>query len=396
MPTPEKMIEEKFDEVLKVHHDFKKLHESEIADMKKNQQAAADRIERTEKANEHITKLQGEIEAMKAALNRSTLVDANGQPIDEKKAAYKKAYNTYLRKGGKYENEVKAMNEESDADGGFLVPIEMSSEIVKKVFESSPMREISSVQSISSSQLEIFEDLDEMASGWVGESQARTSTATPALKKIMIPVHELYAMPPASQNLLDDAAINLESWIAEKVSDKFARDESTAFVNGNGVMKPKGILQYGAGDGFGLIEQIVSGSAAAITADGLISLVYSLKEPYHNGAQFIMRRASEKSVRKLKDSQNRYLWEPGLNGQSQATLLGYGIKWAADMDAEGSNALCIAFGNFKAGYQIVDRVGIRILRDPYSSKGQVLFYTTKRVGGGVKNFEAIKLQKCST
>jgi len=208
------------------------------------------------------------------------------------------------------------------------------------------------------------------------------------------------AKPKASQKLLDDAFVNVEAWLAEKVGEKFARTEATAFVSGDGVNKPRGILTYTAGDGFEMIEQIVSGAAADIsaanTADGLINLVMSLKAPYKAGAAFLMERATVKAVRKLKDTQGQYFWQPSLTAGNPDMIMGFPVYEADDMETIGANALPIAFGNFKVGYQIVDRFGIRTLRDPYSAKPYVEFYTTKRVGGGVKNFEAIKLLKCST
>jgi HK97 family phage major capsid protein len=300
--------------------------------------------------------------------------------------------NSYLRKGAS-ELELKAMSVDSDEDGGFLVTSQTSSEIIKKVYESSPIRQLASVQTISTDALEILEDLDEVGSGWVGETQPRGETGTPKLKKIVIPVHELYAQPKATQKLLDDAAVNVEMWLADKVSEKFARDEATAFMTGDGVLKPKGILAYDAGTGFNQVEQIETAAVGTVGADDLIELAYSLKEAYKNGASFLAKRAVIKQFRKLKDLQGRYLWEPGLNGAAQSTLLGFPVYEANDMMAVANGALPVAFGNFRAGYQIVDRIGIRVIRDIYSAKPHVLFYTTKRVGGGVKNFEAIKLLK---
>jgi HK97 family phage major capsid protein len=203
----------------------------------------------------------------------------------------------------------------------------------------------------------------------------------------------MYAMPKASQKLLDDANLNVEAWLSEHISAKFGRDEATAFITGNGVNKPMGIMSYASGTSFGQVEQINSGSSGAFTADGLIDLVYGLKEPYKANAVFLMARSSVKLVRKLKDSQNQYLWAPGLNGNSQSQLLGFPIYEAADVAAASASSLSAAFGDFRAAYQIVDRVGIRMLRDPYSSKPHILFYTTRRVGGAVKNFEAFKIHK---
>lgn len=387
-----KDVTEKLEQLGKLHQEFKDAHSKELADMKKNVTAAGDRIEKTEKLNEEIQKLNDQIRDIKAAATRGGQGGANETEEQKKAKESRAAFAAYLG-GKKSANELKSFNIEGNEDGGFLVTPEMSTEIVKKIFETSPMREICSVQTISSDQFEILEDLEEMESGWVGEMASRPVTDNSKFKKIMIPVHEIYAQPQATQKSLDDAALNLESYIAEKVSDKFSRQEATAFVAGDGVTKPKGILAYGAGDGFGLIERINSGHASQITADGVIDLTYAIKPAYAANAKFLMKRATEKAVRKLKDTQGRYLWEPGLNGKSQATLLGFPIYQANDLEDVAANAQAMIFGDFKQGYQIVDRVGIRILRDVYSAKPYVLFYTTKRVGGGVKNFEALKIMK---
>jgi HK97 family phage major capsid protein len=384
-------IEKKFEELGKAFEDFKKLNDDRI---KKN---TSDLVEKTEKANAEITRLQEEIKAMQTAAARTqhggSQGDEKGQR-DEKAAKYKEAFAKWA-KGQINDVELKAMSVDSDEDGGFLVTPEVSSEIVKKVFESSPMRQVASVQSISTDSLEILEDLDEVASGWVTETQARAATNTSKIKKIAIPVHELHASPTITQKLLDDANLNVEAWLQEKVASKFARDEATAFISGDGVGKPKGILTYSAGDGFGLLEQVNSGHASQITADGLISLQAALFEAYQGNASWMMKRATVAEVRKLKDSQNRYLWEPSLVPGTPDMLLGKAIYQAADMEATGANKLAVAYGDFRAGYQIVDRVGIRVLRDPYTAKPYVLFYTTKRVGGAVKNFQAIKIGKCA-
>jgi HK97 family phage major capsid protein len=385
-------IEKKIDAVASSFEEFKKLNDKQLAEIKAKGFASAETVEKVEKANAEITLLSDQVKAMQTAMNRKT-VGASDEVATGSSPELRKAFNAYVRKG--VDTEFKALSVQSDPDGGFLVMPEMASEIVKKVFESSPIRSIASVQSISSDSLEMIQDTDEMASGWVGEVAARPATNTAQIKKIIIPVHELYANPLASQKLLDDANVNVEAWIAEKVAEKFGRDEATAFVVGNGVGKPRGFMDYAAGTGFGQIEQVVSGSAALLTADGLISLFYALKAPYQANATWLMKRATVAAVRKFKDLQNQYLWQPSLQVGSPEMFLGRPLMQADDIAAEGANALAVAVGDFKAGYQIVDRFGIRVLRDPYSSKPYVAFYTTKRVGGDVKNFEAIKIGKCS-
>ncbi len=394
-------LETKMGAVTKAFEDFKSLNDKRLKEIETKGFETAETKASVEKANSEIEKLSAEVKAMQTAMNRSG--SAGESTENSALSAYKAAYGKFIRKGTDHnlaDLQAKALSVGSDVDGGYLVLPEMSSTVEKKVFESSPMRQLASVQSISSDNLEIIEDLDEVDASWVGEVGTRSTTDTAQLNKIVIAVHEMYAKPKASQKILDDAFINVEAWLAEKIGEKFARTEASAFVAGDGVNKPRGILSYVAGTAFEQIEQVVSGAAADIsaanTADGLINLVMSLKAPYKVGAAFLMERATVKAVRKLKDTQGQYFWQPALTAGNPDMIMGFPVYEADDMETIGANALPIAFGNFKVGYQIVDRFGIRTLRDPYSAKPYVEFYTTKRVGGGVKNFEAIKLLKCST
>jgi HK97 family phage major capsid protein len=312
---------------------------------------------------------------------------------------YKAAFDTFLRKGEEVmgPDERKALSVGTDPDGGYVVNPDLSGRIVMKVFETSPMRAYASIQVISSDALEGLFDLNEASSGWVGETDSRAETNTPQLGKWRIPAHELYAKPKATQKLLDDASINMEAWLASKVAEKFARDEANAFVVGNGANKPRGFLTYGSGTTLpGTIEQFPTGASGALAAapsggDALINALYGLKQQYRNNATWFMNRATLTLVRKAKDSDGAYLWSPGIAAGQPATLLGYPVASFEDMPDPASNSLSIAVGDMRETYQIVDRLGIRTLRDPYSAKPYVEFYTTKRVGGDVVNFEAIKL-----
>jgi HK97 family phage major capsid protein len=314
---------------------------------------------------------------------------------------YKAAFDTFLRKGEEVMGveERKALSVGADPDGGYVVNPDLSGRIVMKVFESSPMRAYASVQVISSDALEGLFDLNEASSGWVGETDSRTETNTPQLGKWRIPTYELYAKPKATQKLLDDASINMEAWLASKVAEKFARDEANAFVVGNGVNKPRGFLTYGSGTTLpGTIEQFPSGVNGALAAapdggDVLINALYGLKQQYRANATWFMNRASTRLVRKAKDSNGSYIWVPGIAAGQPASLLGYPVAAFEDMPDPATNSLSIAVGDMREAYQIVDRLGIRTLRDPYSAKPYVEFYTTKRVGGDVVNFESIKLVK---
>ncbi len=314
---------------------------------------------------------------------------------DPVNSEYRKAFCLYLRKGLDSGLETKALSVGSDPDGGYLVTPTITSKIVTAIYESSPMRKLASIETISTDSLDLIDDHDQMAAGWTAEAASITDTATAQIAKRNIPTHEMYAQPKATQRLIDDAEIDIEAWIAIKVADIFARKESTAFISGNGVGQPRGILTYAAGTAWGKIEQVNSGTAGQVTADGLIKVYYALKDAYARRASFLMNRSTVQAVRLLKDANNQYLWQPGLAAGTPDTLMGVPVAMASDMPAAASAALAVAVGDFQAGYQIVDRVNIRILRDPFTDKPFVKFYTTKRVGGDVVNYDAIKLLKLS-
>lgn len=312
---------------------------------------------------------------------------------------YSSAFGRFLRKGEERftPDEHKALSVGTDPDGGYVVYPDMSGRIVQRVFETSPMRAYATVQTISSDALEGLYDLDETGASWVGETESRAETDTPQIGRYRIPAHELSAKPQATQKLLDDAAINMEAWLSAKVADKFARTEAAAFVTGNGINKPRGFLTYTDGTTLpGTIEQFdtgVNGAFAAAPSGGdiLISALYGLKAPYRANAVWAMNRATTTLTRKLKDSDGSYLWSPGIAAGQPATILGYPVASFEDMPDPATGSLSIAVGDWREAYTIVDRIGIRVLRDPYSSKPYIQFYTTKRVGGDVVNFEAMKI-----
>ena len=242
------------------------------------------------------------------------------------------------------------------------------------------------------------------AVGWVAETAARPQTATATLAELQFPTMELYAMPAATASLLDDTVVDLDQWIPSEVEAAFAEQEGTAFVTGNGTNKPKGFLDYTkvaeASWGWGKIGYIVTGVSGALPAsnpsDVLIDLVYALKAGYRQNANWVMNRKTQAAIRKLKDADGNYLWQPPAAAGQRAMLMGFPLVEAEDMPDAGANTTPIAFGDFARGYLVVDRTGVRVLRDPYSAKPYVLFYTTKRVGGGVQDFDAIKLLKYGT
>ncbi len=289
----------------------------------------------------------------------------------------------------------KAMGTFEGPDGGYAVVPEFDKAIIQVVRETSPIRPYAEVISVGSDRIEEPYEGDDFTSGWIGEEADRPETDTGTLKMIAWDVFEQYAMPAVTQKLLDDAYFDVEGYITNKLANLFARTENTAFVSGTGVNKPRGFLTYAAGTGFNQIEQVVSGTSATVTYNGLIDLIFSMKDPYLPGCIFMMKRSIVKEIRKLVDGDGRTLWTPPFAG-TPASMMEFPVVRADDMPAAGSGSLSIAFGNFREAYRIVDRMGTRILRDPYTKKGYIRIYTTKRVGGGVKNFEALKLQKLSS
>ncbi|RMF07842.1 MAG: phage major capsid protein, partial [Alphaproteobacteria bacterium] len=237
--------------------------------------------------------------------------------------------------------------------------------------------------------------------GWIAETAARPETTSPTLAELSFPTMELYAMPSATQSLLDDSAVNIDAWLAEEIRLAFAEQESTAFVAGNGTNQPKGFLDYpkvaNASWSWGNTGYVATGTAGAFDAtnpsDDLIDLIYALKSAYRGNAHWVMNRSVQAEIRKIKDADGNYIWQPGERAGAQPTLMNFPIVESEDMPDIGADSFSIAFGDFNRGYLIVDRVGLRVLRDPYSAKPYVLFYTTKRVGGGIQDFDAIKFLK---
>lgn len=409
-------------ELAKAFEEFKKAHNAELAEIKAKGSADALLTEKVGRIEAEMDKLQEKHDQTVLAMKRQERQDEAGDDIEAKAAAFTRSLNArldrrvepvgvdglkaydaalegYYRKGldALSNDERKALSVGGDPTGGYVVNPDMSGRIVSKVFETSPMRAYASVQVISTDALEGLFDLNETGANWEGETQTPSETTTPDLGKWRIPVYELRAKPKATQKILDDAEINIEAWLAGKIADKFGRAESTAFVSGDGVGKPRGFLTYGNGTTLpGTIEQVKTGANGAFAAapnggDVLINALYSLKAPYRTGATWFMNRGTQKLTRKLKDSDGAYVWSPGIASGQPATILGYPVASMEDMPDPATGSLSIAVGDMRQAYQIVDRIGIRTLRDPYSSKPYVEFYTTKRVGGDVINFEALKL-----
>ncbi|MCY1708598.1 phage major capsid protein [Pannonibacter sp. SL95] len=315
---------------------------------------------------------------------------------------HKAAFDAYMREGrddGLKALEMKALSIGSNPDGGFLVPAETESGILMRLANVSPIRAIAGNRQVSGSVFKKPYSLTGPQAGWVGETAARPQTSSQTLAELTFPTMELYAMPSATSALLDDAAVDVDAWIAEEIEMVFAEQEGTAFVNGDGINKPTGFLSVPrvadaswAWGSLGTLNTGVAGNFAATNpGDKLIDLIYSLRAGYRQNARFVMNRRTQAAVRKMKDADGNYIWQPPASAGAPATLINFPVTEAEAMPDIAANAAAIAFGDFQRGYLVVDRQGVRILRDPYSAKPYVLFYTTKRVGGGVQDFAAIKL-----
>lgn len=306
---------------------------------------------------------------------------------------YTKAFAQHIRKG-----DVQAsLNKGSAAEGGFVAPTEWDRTITDKLVIVSPMRQIARVQTISTGSFSKLFNLRGTVSGWVGETAARPETASPTFGSLTYALGEIYANPFASQQILDDALVDLESWLAQEVQTEFAFQEGVAFISGTGANnRPNGLLTYvtgGANGGahpFGAIQTTNSLNATSVTADGLHNLVHLLPSAFTANARFIMNRNTQREVMKLKDTTGQYLWQPSVQAGVPPTLMGYPLTEVAAMPDLAAGSKSIVFGDFDQGYLIVDGIGVRVLRDPYSAKPYISFYTTKRVGGGLLNPEALK------
>ncbi|MEP7350519.1 MAG: phage major capsid protein [Sphingorhabdus sp.] len=309
--------------------------------------------------------------------------------------------NGYLRRGS--EVGLKSFSGAVAADGGYAVPHEIDAEIDATLKAISPIRSIANVVRVGSAGYRKLVTQNGVASGWAAETAARPETATPNFNEIVPSFGDLYANPAATQAMLDDAAFDVEAWLASEIATEFAKAEGSAFVNGNGTNKPKGFLQSptaalnDVGRPFGTLQYLPSGAAGAFIAanpeNKLLDLLHSLRAPYRQGATWVMNSSTLATIRKFKTTDGAFIWQPGLTAGQPDTLLGYPVVEAEDMPDIAANSLSIAFGNFKAGYLIAERAETNIIRDPYTNKPYVHFYASKRLGGAVSNSEAIKLMK---
>ncbi len=395
-----------FEEFLEAFEAFKETNDQRLAEIESrgaSDALVAEKLARIEETLDSAKRVADNL-ALKSA--RPHLAGNSAQSASQ--LAHKAAFDGYVRRGdasrlARIEEKALAVGTNSGADGGYLVPAETEAAVNSALKAISPMRAISGIRQVSASVYNRPFSTTGVGTGWTAETASRTQTATPTLANLQFPTMELYAMPAASQTLLDDTIVNIDEWLAEEVRIAFAEQEGTAFVSGDGSNKPKGFLAYDTvANGSWVWDKIgfvATGNAGAFpttnVGDKILDLVYAAKAPYRANGTFMMSRATVSAVRKLKDGQGNYLWQPANAPGEWPSLLGYPVAESEDMPDIAADATAIAFGDFSRGSLIVDRAGIRVLRDPYSAKPYVLFYTTKRVGGGIQDFDAIKLLKFS-
>lgn len=393
--------------IQKSFNDFKEINDERLSKVEKGA-SGADFEAKLAKVQADISAaldMKKEIERIEAKQNAAGLF--GGKEEDQHKKAHKSAFfDKFVRKGdeaGLRELQQKAVSVGVPADGGYALPEQIDRTIEKLARDYSAIRSIANVVQVGTSDYKKLVNLNGIASGWVGETAARPATNTSQLAEVAPPMGELYANPQVTQQALDDLFFNVESEIAMQLAEEFAVAEGAAFVSGNGTNKPKGFLAYttaataDASRAFGTIEHVATGVAgdfaASNKADVLYDVIGKLKAAYRANSRWVMNKAIMFEVLKLKDSTGQYLWQPSLQEGFPIRLLGFGVVEAEDMPAKAASSLSIAFGDFKRGYTVVDRMGTRMLRDPYTNKPYVGFYTTKRVGGAVVNSEAIKVVK---
>lgn len=399
------ILKETVDALGYAFHEFKATNEERLNQLEQKNTVDPLITQKMERLNRSLDEAQDKMTRLEAVAKRPVIAASKENGFSSEEIAHKNAFLNYIRKGHESDLltfEAKGLSTSPDREGGFFVPSIISSYIHKTLKDSSSLRSLARITEISTSALEMLVDKEEAAAAWAEEKGERRETATPEIAKVRIPVHEMYAKSRATQKLLDDAAINIEEWLAEKISLRMASLENTSFINGDGNGKPKGFLNYetAAANGWewGKLEEIKTGVRGAFKEDNpeetLIDLFHALKPAYLSQATWLMSRSAQSLVRKLKDpNQHHYLWQPPLSLDVRPTLMGHPIHIMDDMPAltQGTASKSVVFGNFFEGYQIVDRQGTYTLRDPYSAKPYVEFYTVRRVGGDVVNFEALKV-----
>ncbi len=401
---------EMLDQIASTFEEFKKANDERWESLEKSGRADVLLEEKVDKMSLALNDMNGklsQVELRQTRPGQSSITDA-----DQIKAEHKRAFYDWVRHGndaGLRDLEQKALNITTGGDGGYLVPEVTDPNVAALYLKLSPMRQIANVINVSTSDYRVIVNTRGTGSGWVGEADARTETGTPTLAEVQAVMGEVYANAFATQSLLDDAFFNAEQFLTNDINEHFAKAEGTAFVTGDGTKKPKGFMNYtlsSSVDGsrtFGQLQYVATGtngafktvSASVSPLDDLITLLYSLKPQHRANSVFVANALTIAAIRKFKANDGTYAWVESNVAGTPPTLLGYPVVEMPDMPDIGSGAAVLAVGDFRSGYTIVDRVGIRTLRDPFTNKPYVGFYATKRVGGMVVNSDAIKVLKLS-
>lgn len=398
-------IRELIEQQGKAFEEFRKSNDARLAAIEKDE-SRSELEEKTDRINDELGRLSAAVDELAKKANRPGAPGAEGD--EALQAEHKSAWLKWVRKGddaGLADIESKAMNVGTPADGGYAVPIQQDRDIMRLLTDLSPMRQVCRVMSVGTEDYRKLVNLGGTASGWVGETDARPATAGPTLAQLKPSFGELYANPEVTQKALDDIFFDVEGELSQDISESFAVLEGKAFLSGTGTNQPVGLLtaktsaDADSARAFGTVQHIATGVAdnfpAKDPADILIDLIYSMKAGYRTGAQFMVNSMTLATMRKWKDGQGNYIWQPAMQNGQPGSIFGYGYVTNEDMPSAGAGAIPVVFGNFQQAYVIFDRVGIRSLRDPYTNKPFVGFYTTKRVGSMIANTQAVKFLKCA-
>jgi HK97 family phage major capsid protein len=389
-----------FDDFMSAFTSFRDANDERLGEIERKLSADVVTEEKVDRISEALDRQKRVLDRLAVKAGRPDIGGSRAAEPSE----HKTAFDAYVRRGdlgALARIEEKALTSVTTPDGGYLVPPETAAEIGRRLAIVSPIRAIAGVRTVSSGIYRKPFAIAGFQTGWVGETDARPETTTPTIAELEYPVMELYAMPAATNALLEDAAVDIDQWIASEVEMAFAEQEGAAFVDGDGNKKPRGFLDYTNVDEsvwvWGTIGTVPTGVSGDFHAtrpmDVLVDAIYALKAGYRQNAHFVLNRKTQAKIRKIKDADGNYIWTPPATAGGKAALMGFPVVEAEDMPDIGANSLSIAFGDFSRAYLIVDRLGVRVLRDPYSQKPYVLFYTTKRVGGGMQDFDALKLIK---
>nr|WP_314490900.1 phage major capsid protein [uncultured Pseudomonas sp.] len=394
MAVDKKDIEDVAEALGKKFDEFKKTNDKRIDGLEEEKGKLSGQVDTLNEKLSELDELKSSLEKELIALKRP---DGTGTKAASE---HKTAFMQFVRKGveaGLGDLQAKALQIGVESDGGFAVPEELDRSIIELLRDTSPMRQVCNQITVGTPDYKRLVNLGGNGAGWVGETAARPATNTPTLGNISAFMGEIYANPQATQTSLDDMFFDAEGWLSSEVGRDFSEKEGNAFLLGDGINKPKGLLAYPllttADDvrAFGSLQKLITGTAGTVTGDNLIDLIHALKAGYRANGTWMMGNLTVAYVRKLKDSEGNYLWRPGLEAGAPSVLLGYGITENEDMPDVAADANAIAFGDFKRAYTVVDRIGTRVLRDPYTNKPYVGFYTTKRVGGMLVDSQAVKI-----